>query len=251
MVQAHWEATSSKHRSDATMIFSEPLLSGVLLRRYQRFLSDVRLDSGETVTAHCPNTGSMLGVNVAGSRVWLSRALNPKRRLGWTWELVQVAGGGLVGIHTGRANSLVREALEAGLIPELAGFAGIKPEARLSPRSRTDLLLDFAGQPCFVEVKNLTAAVREEEGFFPDAVSERAHKHLEELAQKVEQGARAAVVFCVQREDVARVRPADHIDPVFGRILRKSARTGVELYALGARLTPGAITLERRLPVLL
>ncbi|MBP8901647.1 MAG: DNA/RNA nuclease SfsA, partial [Thiobacillaceae bacterium] len=158
---------------------------------------------------------------------------------------------GWVGIHTGRANGLVREALEAGLVPELAGFDGVKPEARLSTRSRTDLLLDFSGRPCFVEVKNLTAAVADGEGFFPDAVSERAHKHLEELAEVVGRGARAAVVFCVQREDVERVRPADHIDPVFGRALRDAAKAGVELYALGARLTPDSIILERRLPVLL
>lgn len=233
------------------MIFSETLIRGVLLRRYQRFLADVRMDSGESVTANCPNTGSMRGVNEPGSRVWLSRSHNPKRKLAWTWEMVEVASGGLVGIHTGRANGLVREALEAGLIPELAGYGGLKPEARLSPRSRTDLLLDFSGRPCFVEVKNLTAAVADWEGFFPDAVSERAHKHLEELAGVVARGARAAVVFCVQREDVVRVRPADHIDPVFGRALRDGAKAGVELYALGARLTPASITLERRLPVLL
>jgi sugar fermentation stimulation protein A len=233
------------------MIFPAPLVGGHLLRRYQRFLADVRLDSGETVVAHCPNTGSMLGVNVAGSRVWLSRADNPTRKLAWTWEMVEVAGAGLVGIHTGRANGLVREALEAGLIPALAGFDGVRPEARLSARSRTDLLLDFAGRPCFVEVKNLTAAVTGGEGFFPDAVSERAHKHLEEMIQVVAAGARAALVFCVQREDVVGVRPADHIDAAFGRILRQAAGAGVELYALGARLSPEAITLVRTLPVVL
>lgn len=233
------------------MIFPAPLVGGHLLRRYQRFLADVRLDSGETVVAHCPNTGSMLGVNVAGSRVWLSRADNPTRKLAWTWEMVEVAGAGLVGIHTGRANGLVREALEAGLIPALAGFDGVRPEARLSARSRTDLLLDFAGRPCFVEVKNLTAAVSGGEGFFPDAVSDRAHKHLEEMIQVVAAGARAALVFCVQREDVVRVRPADHIDAAFGHILRQAAGAGVELYALGARLSPEAITLVRTLPVAL
>lgn len=233
------------------MNFTVTLVPGVLLRRYQRFLADMRLDTGEMVTAHCPNTGSMLGVNTPGSRVWLSRAENPRRKLSWTWELVEAPGGGWVGIHTGRANGLVREALEAGLVPELAGFDGVKPEARLSTRSRTDLLLDFSGRPCFVEVKNLTAAVADGEGFFPDAVSERAHKHLEELAEVVGRGARAAVVFCVQREDVERVRPADHIDPVFGRLLRDAVRAGVEVHALGARLTPARITLERRLPVVL
>lgn len=231
--------------------FSNVLTSGVLLLRYQRFLADVCLSSGETVTAHCANTGSMLGLNLPGGRVWLSRSDNPKRKLAWTWELVETASGTLVGIHTGRANGLVREALEAGLIPELAGFDGIKPEARLSAHSRTDLLLDFSGRPCFVEVKNLTAAVSGGEGFFPDAVSERAHKHLLELTDVVRRGARAAVVFCVQRDDVVRVCPADHIDPIFSRALRDAAMAGVELYALGARLTLESITLERCLPVVL
>ena len=231
------------------MTFDDSLTAGRLIRRYQRFLADVALGSGETVTAHCPNTGSMLGLKQAGNRVWLSRSANPKRKLAWTWELVEPVPGVLVGVHTGRANGLVREALEAGLIPELAGFDGVRPEARLSARSRTDLLLDFAGRPCFVEVKSVTAAVEGDTGFFPDAVSERASKHMDELAEAVGRGARAAVVFCVQREDVAAVRPADHIDPAFGQALRRAAGVGVELFALGARLTPASIKLERRLPV--
>lgn len=233
------------------MIFPHALTRAVLLRRYKRFLADVRLESGETVIAHCANTGSMMGLNHPGNQVWLSRSDNPKRKLAWTWELVEVESGALVGIHTGRANGLVREALEAGLIPELAGFGGIRAEASLSARSRTDLLLDFSGRPCFVEVKSVTAAVADGVGFFPDAVSVRAHKHLEELAGVARAGARAAVVFCAQREDVASVRPADHIDAEFGRSLRAVAASGVELYALGARVTPESITLERRLKVLL
>lgn len=233
------------------MKFPNALVPGVLVRRYQRFLAEVSFEGNETVVAHCANTGSMLGVNRPGSRVWLSRSDNPRRKLAWTWELVEADSGCLVGIHTGRANGLVREALEAGVVPELAGFDTIRPEARLSAHSRTDLLLDFAGGPCFVEVKNLTAVVSAGEGFFPDAVSERAHKHLKELIHVVEQGARAAVVFCVQREDVARVRPADHIDPEFGRMLRLAARAGVELHALGARVTPESVTLVQRLPVVL
>lgn len=223
------------------MRFPQPLIPGTLLCRYKRFLADIRLDSGETVIAHCPNTGSMQGVNQPGSRVWLSRADNPKRKLAYTWELVEAQPRVWVGIHTGRANGLVREALEGGLVPELAGFTGVRPEARLSAHSRTDLLLDFAGRPCYVEVKSVTAAVADGQGFFPDAVSERAVKHLRELSAVVADGARAAVVFCVQRADVARVRPADHIDPVFGQALRQARRAGVELYALGASISPGDI----------
>lgn len=230
------------------MHFSTPLVTGTLLRRYQRFLADVRLDSGQQVTAHCPNTGSMLGLKEPGNRVWLSKAHNPARKLAWTWEMVEVAGVP-VGIHTGRANGLVREALDAGLIPALAGYSECRAEAPLSARSRTDLLLSYPGRRCFVEVKSVTAAVADGVGFFPDAVSERATKHVRELAQAVSEGHRAAVVFCVQRGDVGSVRPADHIDPVFGGALREAAAQGVELYALGATLDAGEIRLDRALPV--
>lgn len=230
------------------MRFPRPLVTGILLRRYQRFLADVRLDSGEQVTAHCPNTGSMLGLKAPGNRVWLSPADNPARKLAWTWEMVE-ADGVPVGIHTGRANGLVREALEAGLIPGLAGFSGCRAEARLSQRSRTDLLLSFPSGPCYVEVKSVTAAVTDGVGFFPDAVSDRAARHVRELAEAVAAGARAAVVFCVQRPDVTEVRPADHIDPVFATALRQAARRGVEVHALGAALSAAEIRLHRPLPV--
>ncbi len=230
------------------MRFPAPLTPGTLLRRYQRFLADVRLDSGETVTAHCPNTGSMLGLNAPGNRVWLSPADKPGRKLAWTWELVE-AGGVLVGIHTGRANGLVREALEAGHIPVLAGFSDCRNEPTLSARSRTDLLLQFADGPCYVEVKSVTAATPTGAGFFPDAVSERASKHMQELVGCVAAGNRAAVVFCVQRGDVEQVHPAWHIDPAFAAALQEAASRGVELYALGAHVDLAGIRLDRVLPV--
>lgn len=228
-----------------------PLVEGVLLRRYQRFLADVRLDSGATVTAHCPNTGSMLGLNWPGNRIWLSRADNPKRKLAWTWELVETEAGQWVGIHTGRANHLVVEALQAGLLPDLAGYSDLRREARLAQGSRSDIHLQFPGGGCHVEVKSVTAAVADGIGFFPDAVSVRALKHLQELTTRVRAGERAAVVFCVQRQDVLAVRPADHIDPAFAQALRAAARTGVELYALGASIDLKQIRLVRPLPVLL
>lgn len=230
------------------MQFPRPLVTGTLLRRYQRFLADVRLDSGEQVTVHCPNTGSMLGLKAPGNRVWLLPADKPGRKLAWTWEMVE-ADGVSVGIHTGRANGLVREALEVGLLPKLAGFTTCRAEAPLSARSRTDLLLTFPSGPCYVEVKSVTAAVTEGIGFFPDAVSDRAAKHVRELAEAVSGGARAAVVFCVQRGDVNEVRPADHIDPVFAHALRQAAGQGVELYALGASVSQAGIRLERPLNV--
>ncbi|MCB1890035.1 MAG: DNA/RNA nuclease SfsA [Rhodocyclaceae bacterium] len=231
------------------MRFEDPLLEGRLIRRYQRFLADVDTPSG-VVTAHCPNTGSMMGCVAPGLRVWLSPARNPARKLAWTWELVETADGALVGVHTGRANALVREAIEAGQVPALAGYPRIRPEVRYGEGSRIDLLLEADGaRPCYVEVKNVTAAVEGRTGFFPDAVTARGRKHLLEMQRCVEAGARAALVFCVQRADVARVQPADHIDPAYGEALRRAVSAGVAVLALGADVSPAGITLCRPLAV--
>ena len=225
------------------------LLEGRLVRRYQRFLADVETAGGH-VTAHCPNTGSMLGCKDAGMRVWLSPAANPARKLAWTWELVETAPGVIVGVHTGRSNALVREAIEAGAVPELTGYPTLRPERKYGEGSRIDLLLQAPGRPdCYVEVKNVTAAVEGGVGYFPDAVTARGAKHLRELAAMVAAGHRAVLVFCVQRGDVAEVRPADHIDPAYGRALRDALAAGVEVLALGATVTPQAIALTRRLAV--
>ena len=225
------------------------LLEGRLVRRYQRFLADVET-AGGLVTAHCPNTGSMLGCKDAGMRVWLSPASNPARKLAWTWELVETAPGVIVGVHTGRSNALVREAIEAGAVPELTGYPTLRPERKYGEGSRIDLLLQAPGRPdCYVEVKNVTAAVEGGVGYFPDAVTARGAKHLRELAAMVAAGHRAVLVFCVQRGDVAEVRPADHIDPAYGRALRDALAAGVEVLALGATVTPQAIALTRRLAV--
>ncbi|MDD3354006.1 DNA/RNA nuclease SfsA [Zoogloea sp.] len=228
------------------MRFDPPLQEGRLVRRYQRFLVDVTLPDGRTVTAHCPNTGSMQGCTVAGSRVWLSPASNPARKLAWTWELVEVAPGVVVGVHTGRSNGLVREAIEAGRVPALAGYDRIRPEVKYGESSRIDLLLETEGGPsCYVEVKNVTAAVEGRTGFFPDAVTTRGAKHLREMSAMAAAGYRAVLVFCVQRGDVEVVRPADHIDPAYGVALRDALTAGVEVLALGAIPSPGGITLQR------
>lgn len=231
------------------MDFPNPLLPGTLERRYKRFLADVRLDDGRRVTAHCPNTGSMMGCCTPGARVWLSHREDPRRKLAYTWELVE-ADGTLVGIHTGRSNALVAEALEAGRLPSLAGADGVRREVAYGrERSRIDLLLTFGQRDCYVEVKNVTAAVQGGVALFPDAVSTRGTRHLRELMAMVESGHRAALVFCVQRSDVHRVRPADEIDPEYGYELRRAAAAGVAVLALGARVSPRAIQLERPLPV--
>jgi sugar fermentation stimulation protein A len=228
-----------------------PLSAGRLVRRYKRFLADVELDDGRLVTAHSANTGSMMGCAEPGSRVWLSASDNPKRKLPWTWELVEAAPGVVVGIHTGRANGLVEEALRAGRIPALAGAAAIRREVRYGQNSRIDLLLEFEqGPPCHVEVKNVTL-VEDGTALFPDAVTTRGAKHLREMQAVVAAGGRAAMVYCVQRGDARALSSADAIDPAYGEALRAALAGGVAAYALGATPDPvaGRIALERVLPV--
>ena len=233
-------------RETGELRFVAPLISARLLKRYKRFLADVTFEDGTTVTAHCPNTGSMLGCQTPGSRVWLSRSDNPKRKYAHTWELVELAGGALVGINTGRSNALVREAIEAQVIGELAGYREIRPEVRYGDEnSRADFLLTGAGKACYLEVKNVTAAVEAGIALFPDAVSTRGTRHLRELMGTLRKGAHRAV----QREDVQEVRPADAIDPDYGQTLREAVHAGVEVIAYRAKLDPQAVVLDERIPV--
>lgn len=228
------------------------LVSGTLERRYKRFLADVVLDDGERVTVHCPNTGAMLGCDEPGSRVWLSVSDNPKRKYAHTWELVEAMGRTIVGINSARANRIVGEALETGLIRELAGYEVVRSEVRYGEKSRVDFLLqDDHKADCFVEVKSVTLADGQGTGMFPDARSERGIRHLQELTVMRSSGARAINLFCVQRADVEQVVPADDIDPVYGQALREAAAAGVELLAWVCVLSPEEIRLERAVPVVL
>ena len=233
------------------MEFARLLETGRLVRRYKRFLADVEMDWGDRITCHCPNTGSMMGCAEPGSRVWLSRSDNPKRKYAHTWELVEAEPGVVVGINTGLANRLVAEALDRGLIPELAGFTARRAEARVPGLPmRADFRLDGgAGAACTVEVKNVTAAAQAGTALFPDAVSERGRRHLEVLSELAASGERAALVYCVQRGDVEEVRPADEIDPAYGRALRAAIAGGVEVYAVGAEPRADGISLDRRVSV--
>ncbi len=233
------------------MQFEFPLIEGRLVRRYKRFLADVELADGTTVTTHTPNTGSMLGCCTPGSRVWLRDCQNPKRKYPLSWELVESAEGTLVGINTGLSNGLVREAIENGVIGELDGYGEICAEVRYgAENSRIDLLLRGYGRApdCYVEVKNVTLA-QSGTAMFPDAVSTRGSKHLRELIAMVEQGYRACLCFCVQRGDVQEVAPADHIDAEYGRLLRRAVAAGVEALAYRARVTVAGVTLCEALPV--
>jgi sugar fermentation stimulation protein A len=225
-----------------------PLYPGRLIRRYQRFLADVLLDTGEVVTAHCPNSGSMKGCNAPGSPVLLSRSDNPHRKLLYTWELVE-AEGFWVGINTGLPNRLAREGIEKGVVRELRDYGTIRPEVRYGEeRSRIDLLLEGPAGLCYVEVKNVTL-VEGGMALFPDAVTTRGQKHLRELMEMVRQGHRAVIFFVVQREDGHGVAPADAIDPEYGRLLRLAVANGVEALAYRALVTPEEIRLTHPLPV--
>jgi sugar fermentation stimulation protein A len=238
------------------MQFEQSLIEGRLIRRYKRFLADVKLDQGDFITAHTPNTGSMRGCAEPGSRVWLSDSGNPKRKYPFSWEIVESNGSVLVGINTLLSNHLVQEAIESGVIEELKGYAHLRREVRYgNENSRIDLLLqgNAIHPDCYVEVKNVTMVDKGEEGVarFPDAVSDRGTRHLRELMVMVEEGYRAVLLFCVQRGDAMEVRPADQIDPLYGDTLREAASCGVEVYAYRAHVTPREIILERPLPVVI
>ena len=231
------------------MKLQQPMFQGTLIRRYQRFLADVELDDGTLVTAHTPNTGSMMGCACPGNRVLLSRSENPARKYPHSWELVH-ADGVWVGINTLLPNLLVKEGIQNGTVAELAGYDQIRAEVPYGSGSRIDLLLSGSRGLCYVEVKNVTL-VKRGCALFPDAVSARGQKHLRELMEVVRQGHRGVNLFVVQRGDGDSVAPADAIDPGYGAQLREAARAGVELLAYRAEVTGTEIRLSQSLPVLL
>jgi sugar fermentation stimulation protein A len=229
--------------------FARALVEGRLLRRYKRFLADIQLESG-VVTAACPNTGSLMGCCEAGSRVWLSESDRATRKYRHTWELVEV-GKVMVGINTGMPNALVSEAISDGTIAELSGYPVLRREVAFGEeRSRVDIVLEHPQRaPCYVEVKNVTAAASKGVALFPDCVSERGAKHLRELIRLKARGLRPVQIYCVQRADVREVRPADGIDYEYGRVLREAISAGVEVLAYRAKVTPTEIRLAQRIPV--
>lgn len=226
-----------------------PLIPGILIRRYKRFLADVEQEDGSIVTVHCPNSGSMKGCAAPGSRVFLSRSANAGRKYPLTWELVETDGC-WSGINTGLPNYLTREAIENRTITELQGYETIRPEVPYGEHSRIDLLLTGPSGRCFVEVKNVTL-VEDGRALFPDAVTTRGQKHLQELMRVVREGDRGVIFFTVQRSDGNSVSPADLIDPEYGRLLRQALENGVEALAYRALVTPQEIRLAERLPVVL
>ncbi|MEN8141451.1 MAG: DNA/RNA nuclease SfsA [Thermodesulfobacteriota bacterium] len=219
------------------------------IRRYKRFLVDVELPDATVITVHCPNTGSMRGCLESGCPVQISRSDNPKRKYPHTLEMTRVAGE-WIGVNTMRTNHLVREAIEAGTIAELPQFTEIRPEVKVSDQSRLDFLIISDNNHIYIEVKNCTL-VEEGVAMFPDAVSKRASKHLEELSQLVRQGHRAMIFYCVQRGDGRKFSPARHIDPLYAETLTRAVAAGVEVVAYQALVQPTAVVITRPLPILL
>jgi sugar fermentation stimulation protein A len=236
--------------SDA-MKFSTPLVSGRLVKRYKRFLADVLLDEdGTEVTAHCANPGSMLGLKEPGSRVWLSISDNPKRKLKYSWEVIE-ADGALIGINTAHPNGLVEDALKAGRVPELDGFASLRREVKYGKNSRIDILLEGGdGGLTYVEVKNVHLMREPGLAEFPDSVTARGAKHLVEMSDMVGQGHRAAMVFLVQRPDCDRMALARDIDPNYGKAFDAARKAGVEAYAVGCSVTVEGIEVDKPVRIL-
>ena len=236
------------------MIFDPPLSEAVLLRRYKRFLADVELDGGEVVTAHCPNPGAMIGLNMPGLTCWLSKSPDPKRKLPYTWELVEVPNeisGGFVtcGLNTLHPNRLVAEALAAAAIPELAGYANHRREVRYGTNSRVDFLLtDPERSACWLEVKNVHLRRQGALAEFPDCVAARSTRHLRELVARAEAGERAVVLFVVQRTDCEAFAAAADCDAAFAAALADVAARGVEVLVYGCEITPERVRIARPLP---
>ena len=224
-----------------------PLTRGHLIKRYNRFLADVALDQGEIVTAHCSNSGRMTGCNQPGQPVYLSYHDNPKRKLKYTWELIEMPAS-LVGVNTLVPNRLVAKVLENGVVPELSRYTQVSREVKVNQQSRLDLKLtgpDMAD--CYIEIKNCTL-VEDGRAMFPDAPTTRGQKHLQELAKLKATGSRAIIFFLIQRCDATHFSPADHIDPEYGRLLRQVVEQGVEILAYDVKITVEGIWLNNQLP---
>ncbi len=228
------------------------LFPAQLIQRYKRFLADVMLPNGETITVHCPNTGSMKNCIQPMSPCWYSTSASATRKYPNTLEIVTTPSGDLAGINTSRSNGLVETAIRAGVINELQSYDNIRREVVYgSEKSRIDFVLERGDEKCFVEVKNVTLMEAKGQGLFPDAVSERGTKHLRELMQMVREGHRAILLFCVQHTGIKWVEPADAIDPVYGKTLREAIASGVEVIAYGAEIEPekNKIVLVKKLVV--
>ena len=235
------------------MRFPGELIPAVLEQRYKRFLADVRLQDGSVITVHCPNPGAMMGLKDPGIRCWISDSGNPKRKLRHTLELVEAhapTGKVLVGINTNLPNKLAEEAILADKVPELTGYASFRREVKYGENSRIDILLeDDSKAPCYVEIKNVHLVRQAGLHEFPDCKTERGAKHLREMANMVDAGARAVMLYIIQREDGDRFSLAADMDPAYAEAFENARNRGVEAYALRCKISPNEIVASTLVPV--
>jgi sugar fermentation stimulation protein A len=232
------------------MKFASPLIEGCLISRYKRFFADIELADGSVITAHCANTGSMAGLNEPGSRVWISRADNSNRKLQYDWRIIEV-GKSLIGVHTAWPNKIVKEALNNQKIPELAGYESLRREVKYGKNSRIDFLLESKNKPpCFVEVKSITLSRTKGLAEFPDSPSIRAVKHVTELTNMVKVGARAVMLYVVQRDDCDRFSIAGDVDPKYQEAITLAQKVGVESLCYACTLSPEEITISHPITIL-
>lgn len=232
------------------MRFQTPLVPAVLIRRYKRFLADIRLEDGREVTAHCANPGSMMGLADPGLKIWVEPNDDPKKKLKFGWRLVEHTDGHFTGVDTSLPNRALRAALEAGDIAELAAYDTVRPEQKYGTNSRIDFLLQGTGLPdAYVEVKSVTLARAQGLAEFPDSVTARGARHLADLAEMARLGHRAVLFYLVQRSDARSVGVARDIDPAYAAALDHARAAGVEVLAYGTDIAPEAITIAQRLPL--
>ena len=229
------------------MELPQPLIEGRLRRRYKRFFAEIELAGGEIVTAHCPNPGSMMGVLEPGGRVWASRHDDPKRKLKYSWQLAEI-GGALIAINTLNPNRIAEEAIRADCIPALTGYGRLRREVKYGASSRVDLLLeDAARPPCYVEIKNVHLSRQPGLAEFPDSVTARGAKHLAELTAMAQAGARAVMLFIVQRADCARFALAADLDAAYARAFAAARAAGVEALCWDCDVRPDRVDLRREI----
>ena len=238
-----------------SMQFTPAFEQGTLIKRYKRFLTDIRLADGSGVTIHCPNTGSMKNCLFEGQKVWFSSSDNPKRKYARTWELAESDKGHIIGINTGRANQLAEDAIKSGVITELQGYDNLKREVKYGlENSRIDILLSDDDQHkkpkplCYIEVKSCTL-LEGEQGYFPDSVTTRGQKHLRELIEMVSLGYRAVLLFVIQHTGISSVQAAKHIDPKYAQLLTQAHKTGVEILAYDTEMSQNQAFLLKSCPV--
>ena len=232
------------------MRFPTPLVPARLIRRYKRFLADCRLEDGREVTAHCANPGSMMGLAEPGLKIWLEPNDDPKKKLKFGWRLVDHENGHFTGVDTSVPNRALKAALQAGTVPGLDGYAQLRAEIRYGAASRVDFLLSAPGRrDAYVEVKSVTLSRRPGLAEFPDSVTARGARHLDELAAMARAGHRAVLLYLVQRTDARAVAVAGDIDPHYAAALARARAAGLETLALGCRISPEAVHPAAPLPL--